>query len=74
MGSITALALPPLATRLPDAEPDLSIEHSYWQFRELAPGGHDDYADRQDYDRVLELYIAADTPFSIQFLPGFADA
>jgi hypothetical protein len=70
----TALALPPLAVRLPDAAPSTHDPASYWQFRELIDGGHDDYADQQDHARVLALYLAAGTPFSVQFIPGMADA
>lgn len=70
MATTTALALPPLAVHLPDAAPSEHTEEDYWYFRELHEGGHDDYADRRDYPRVLALYIADGHPFSVQFCPG----
>jgi hypothetical protein len=74
MAPTTALALPPLAVRLPDAEPSKYDPDAYWQFRELTDDGHDDYATAYDYPSVLALYLAAGTPFSVQFIPGMADA
>lgn len=68
----TALALPPLATRLPDAEPNPEQEGDWWQFMET-PNGHDDCADHADHGRVLALYLAAGTPFTVQRLPGATD-
>ncbi len=70
----TTLALPPQAVCLPDAEPSRHDPNPYWQFIELVDGGHDDYALPHDYAHVLGLYLAAGTPFSIQYLPGMADA
>ena len=70
----TALALPPAAILLPDAAPSLHDPTSYWQFVEQVDGGHDDYADQYDHARVLALYLAAGTPFTVQFIPGMADA
>ena len=74
MAPTTALALPPLAVRLPDAEPSTHDDNAYWQFRQLTDNGHDDYADQDDYPRVLALYLAGGVPFSVQFIPGMADA
>ena len=70
----TALALPPAAVLLPDAAPSRHDPASYWQFIELTDNGHDDYATAADYSHVLGLYVAAGTPFSVQFIPGMADA